>query len=169
MRKFVLCMLLISVLVSGADKRPFDTWESYAGGPDSSQYSSLKQINKGNVKQLQMAWSYPIGGGALTFAPVVVDRTMYVTKSGSIVALDAATGDSLWEQTAYTGRPKIPIHPSNSYATETPVTDGERVVAYFGMTGVYCYDLSGKLLWSKELGSFPTQMDWGTASSPVMP
>ena len=43
-----------------------------------------------------MAWSYPIGGGALTFGPIVVDRTMYVTKAGSIVALDAATGKELW-------------------------------------------------------------------------
>ena len=43
-----------------------------------------------------MAWSYPIGGGALTFSPVVIGRTMYVTKSGAIVALDAASGKELW-------------------------------------------------------------------------
>ena len=96
MRKSILWILIASVMVFGADKRSFDTWQSYAGGPDSSQYSSLKQINKSNVKQLQMAWSYPIGGGALTFGPVVVDGTMYVTKAGSIVALDAATGKELW-------------------------------------------------------------------------
>jgi quinoprotein glucose dehydrogenase len=97
-------MLLVSVLLFGADKRSFDTWESYAGGPDSSQYSSLKQINKGNIKQLQMAWSYPIGGGALTFGPVVVDKTMYVTKTGSIVALDAATGKELWTHQGAPGK-----------------------------------------------------------------
>ena len=96
MRKSILWILIASVMVFGADKRSFDTWQSYAGGPDSSQYSSLKQINKSNVKQLQMAWSYPIGGGALTFGPVVVDGTMYVTRAGSIVALDAATGKELW-------------------------------------------------------------------------
>ena len=97
MKKAVLFIALASTLVLvAADKRSFDTWESYGGGPDSSQYSSLKQINKSNVKQLQMAWSYPIGGGALTFGPIVVGRTMYVTKSGSIVALDAATGKELW-------------------------------------------------------------------------
>ena len=39
-------------------QRPFDTWRSYGGGVDSSQYSSLKQINKSNVKQLQIAWSF---------------------------------------------------------------------------------------------------------------
>jgi outer membrane protein assembly factor BamB len=82
--------------------------------------------------------------------------------------LDAASGKLLWEQTAHTGKPKIPIHANNSYATETPVTDGERVIAYFGSIGIYCYDDSGKLLWNKDLGSFPMQMDWGTGSSPIL-
>jgi outer membrane protein assembly factor BamB len=85
-----------------------------------------------------------------------------------VLCFDAATGKALWEQTAYTGQPKIAIHPNNSYATETPATDGERLFAYFGAMGVYCYDFSGKLLWTKDLGSFPTQMDWGTGSSPVV-
>ena len=84
MRKLLLLMLLVSVTVFGAGQRSFDTWQSYGSGPDSSQYSSLKQINKSNVKQLQMAWSYPIGGGALTFGPLVVGRTMFVVKSGAV-------------------------------------------------------------------------------------
>ena len=85
-----------------------------------------------------------------------------------VLCLDLASGKVLWEQTASKAKPKNKIHPSNSYATETPVTDGELLVASFGMAGVYCYDLTGKLLWTKDLGSYPTQMDWGTASSPVM-
>jgi outer membrane protein assembly factor BamB len=85
-----------------------------------------------------------------------------------VLCLDAATGKAIWEQTAHTGKPPIPTHPNNTYATETCATDGERLIAYFGMTGVYCYDVAGKLLWSKDLGSYPTQMDWGTGSSPVM-
>ena len=46
--------------VSAAD-RSFATWSQYLGGADSSQYSSLKQINKSNVKQLEVAWTYPTG------------------------------------------------------------------------------------------------------------
>jgi len=79
-----------------------------------------------------------------------------------------ASGKVLWDQVAQTGRPSIPIHPNNSYATETPATDGERVIASFGPIGVYCFDVEGTQLWKKELGSYPTQMDWGTASSPVI-
>ena len=50
-------------------------------------------------------------------------------------------------------KPTLPINSTNTYATETPATDGERVYAYFGMVGVYCYDLDGKLRWQRELGS----------------
>jgi len=85
-----------------------------------------------------------------------------------VVCLDRASGKILWEQTAYSGKPRVPIHAQNSYATETLVTDGERLIAYFGMIGVFCYDLEGKLLWTKDLGSYPTQMDWGSGSSPVI-
>jgi outer membrane protein assembly factor BamB len=85
-----------------------------------------------------------------------------------VLCLDRVNGKILWEQTAHTGKPPIPIHAQNSYATETPATDGERLIVYFGMVGVFCYDFEGKLLWSKEFGSYPTQMDWGTGSSPVI-
>jgi outer membrane protein assembly factor BamB len=85
-----------------------------------------------------------------------------------VLCLDRATGKIVWEQVARAGKPTIPIHPRNSYATETPVTDGQRVIAYFGMVGIYCYDVAGNLLWSKDLGTYPLQMDWGTGSSPVL-
>jgi len=43
--------------------------------------------------------------------------------------------------------PPGPIHPKNTYASETPVTDGERVYAYFGNIGLFCYDMDGRELW----------------------
>lgn len=85
-----------------------------------------------------------------------------------VLCLDGANGRVLWEQTAREGRPTIPISPNNTYASETPVTDGERLIAYFGMIGLYCYDLAGKPLWRRELGVYPTQFGWGTGSSPAL-
>jgi quinoprotein glucose dehydrogenase len=77
--------------------RSFATWTQYGGGVDSSQYSSLKQINKSNIGQLEVAWTYPTGGnGRDAFNPIVIDTTMYVLAKNSIVALDAATGKELW-------------------------------------------------------------------------
>jgi len=46
---------------SAADDKPHTTWTQYLGGPDSTQYSALKQINKSNVKQLELAWTFPAG------------------------------------------------------------------------------------------------------------
>ncbi len=85
-----------------------------------------------------------------------------------VLCLDRKTGNILWKETALESKPKIPTHGSNTYATETPATDGEHVYAYFGMHGVYCYDLKGKQIWKKDLGSFPMMAGWGTASSPVL-
>jgi len=81
-----------------ADLRSFNTWNQYLGGADSSQYSSLSQINKSNVKQLTVAWSYPTGDNVqYLFNPLVVDGVMYVeAKNNSLVALDAVTGRELW-------------------------------------------------------------------------
>ena len=85
-----------------------------------------------------------------------------------MLCLDAATGEIVWEKIAREGQPTMHIHPNNTYASETPATDGERIIAYFGMTGLYCYDLAGKLLWSKDLEAHPTQFGWGTGSSPMI-
>jgi quinoprotein glucose dehydrogenase len=74
------------------------SWPAYLGGPGSEQYSSLTQINKSNVKQLEVVWSYPTGEkGNYLFSPTVVDGVMYVlAKNNSIVALDAVTGKERW-------------------------------------------------------------------------
>jgi outer membrane protein assembly factor BamB len=85
-----------------------------------------------------------------------------------LLCLDRSTGQVTWERIAHEGKPTIATHRTNTYASETPLTDGQRVYAYFGMTGLYCYDMEGKLLWSKDLGSYPMMMGWGTGSSPVL-
>jgi quinoprotein glucose dehydrogenase len=73
-------------------------WADYGGGPDSSHYVALDQINKSNVSQLQVAWVYPTGDNhSYLFNPVIVDHVMYVlAKNSSLVALDAATGKEIW-------------------------------------------------------------------------
>jgi outer membrane protein assembly factor BamB len=85
-----------------------------------------------------------------------------------VYCLNAADGKVIWKQTAAEHKPTIPKHGSNTYATETPVTDGERVYAYFGMTGVFCYDLAGKELWKADLGSYSMMFGHGTGGSPML-
>jgi outer membrane protein assembly factor BamB len=65
-----------------------------------------------------------------------------------------------------TRKPPYKIHPSNSYATESPVTDGQSVFAYFAAVGiVVCLDLEGEQVWTRELGAYKTGNDFGTGSS----
>lgn len=90
------------------------------------------------------------------------------TYQWKVICLDAATGKTVWEKVAREGRPTMTIHANNTYASETPATDGERVIAYFGMTGVYCFDLAGDPLWTRDLGVQRMQFGWGTGSSPVL-
>ena len=93
------CFLLGAVFAAAGQDR--STWRDYGGASDSAQYSSLKQINRSNVNQLEVAWTYPTGDGRkYFFNPIVVDGVMYVlAKNNSIVALDAATGKEIWTYT----------------------------------------------------------------------
>lgn len=85
-----------------------------------------------------------------------------------VSCMDLDSGEELWKKVAFEGSPRIKKHRAHNYAAETPVTDGKRLYVYFGMMGVYCYDLDGELLWEKDLGAFKTLYDWGTGSSPVV-
>ena len=85
-----------------------------------------------------------------------------------IYCVDWETGKLLWERKAFEGRPGGSRHLKNTFASETPVIDGERVYVYFGNLGVFCYDLSGELVWSTSWNPVQTSYGWGTAASPVL-
>ena len=76
----------------------YATWDASGGGADSAQFSSLTQITRANVAQLEVAWSYETGEGqSPTFNPVIGGGRMYVQNGqGKLVALDPATGRELW-------------------------------------------------------------------------
>jgi len=94
-------------------------------------------------------------------APKEVHRWM-------VYCLDLDTGRIVWEKEAHRGVPQHGHHLKNSLASETPVSDGERVYAYFGNVGMFSFDFEGKLLWSERWESVPTRFGWGTAASPVL-
>ena len=80
--------------------------------------------------------------------------------------LNLKDGSSVWTQEIVSRKPPFKIHPSNSYATESPVTDGQRLYVYYAAIGVVAgLDFEGKTLWTRELGAFRTATDFGTGSS----
>ena len=104
-------------------------------------------------------------GGTMTFMdvskPTAPHRWM-------LYDVDLKTGRIRWERDVHTGVPAKSRHLKNSYAAETPVTDGERVYAYFGDVGLFAFDMDGKPLWSKPIDAFEMQTGFGHAKSPVI-
>jgi outer membrane protein assembly factor BamB len=86
-----------------------------------------------------------------------------------VYAFDAATGKLKWEREAHKGLPIGGRHRKNTYASETPFTDGERVYVSFGLNiGLFAYTLDGDLVWKRTWPPQPIYLDFGTASSPVV-
>ena len=97
-------------------------------------------------------------------APEESDEIRYM-----VYALDARTGKIKWEREAHRAKPFGGRHRKNTYASETPFTDGERVYVSFGQNvGVFCYSLDGTLIWKKTWPPQPIYLDFGTASSPIV-
>ena len=85
-----------------------------------------------------------------------------------VMALDRLTGKTVWSRTAVTELPHESTHGDGSWASNSPVTDGKNLIAYFGSRGVFCYDLSGNLKWKTDLGDMHTRNGFGEGSSPII-
>jgi outer membrane protein assembly factor BamB len=116
--------------------------------------------------------------GDATFKPGIYgegtaseDRT---THQWIVMALDAKTGRTVWQRVAHEGAPREKRHIKSTYASATPATDGQIVVAFFGSQGLYAFSFDGTPLWKKDLGHLDVgaydipSFEWGTASSPII-
>lgn len=83
--------------------------------------------------------------------------------------IDFNTGKIRWQQELANALPKVQRHIKNSFASETPVTDGEHVYVYFGSLGLLAaLDMTGKRVWTKELGAYDGRQAFGTGASPAL-
>ena len=103
--------------------------------------------------------------------PIVWSDRVFVTQAVSkanrrtLMCFDRHDGKLLWQQ-GPTWTEKELTHANNPYCSPSPVTDGERVLAWFGSAGVYCYDFAGRELWRRDLGR--QSHVWGYAASPIL-
>jgi len=138
------------------------------------------------VDILGRAWSCPIVWGNKIFLTTVVSegrvedakKGLYLGGERNkpstaihhwiVYCFDWDSGKTVWQETVHKGKPAQPVHIKNTYASETPVTDGEAVYFYFGNVGVFCFNLEGKELWRTRLDPVKVRYDWGTAASPAL-
>jgi outer membrane protein assembly factor BamB len=186
--------LMLAAFAAGAAVAHADNWPQFRG-PNASGVSQEQDLPADWGTSKNIHWKVALPGVGWS-SPIVWEDRVFVTTAVSedqqeaprkglyfggdrplprnsvyrweVICLDRHDGRILWRKVAAEGKPTSSIHIKNSYASETPVTDGQRLYAFFGSAGIYCFDLDGELIWNKDLGSFQTRMGWGTASSPVL-
>ena len=137
----------------------------------------------GETKNLR--WKVELPGAGVSCPIVVGEKVFVTTYSGygadggtqldlvrHLLCFDAKTGKEIWRkeieavlpEDAYSGMGV----PSHGYASHTPVSDGERVYAFFGKSGVKAFDLDGQQLWERSVGTDSDPRRWGSSSSPLV-
>jgi outer membrane protein assembly factor BamB len=185
----ILVLLVIASSAMSADNWPQFRGSASLGIDDGNKIPDRWSATKNVAWKSDLpgrGWSSPIVWGDRVFLTTVVNQgTSEAPKKGlyfggnrpkppesfhewRVLCLDLTSGKFLWNRQIHTGKPESSIHLKNSFASETPVTDGEHVYCYFGNVGIFCLDFEGKLLWSRKLKSHKTRFGWGTAASPVL-
>ena len=88
-----------------------------------------------------------------------------------LVCVDRESGKILWDRPVPAVLPEDDFEgmfAEHGYASHTPVTDGERVYAFFGKSGVHAFDMEGKELWQAAVGEGLDPRRWGSSSSPIL-
>lgn len=132
-------------------------------------------INEGEEEEPRMGLYFPYGS-----PETMVDPRFPDPKEGDLMerspdlhhwiisAIDFDSGDMLWSTEVHSAVPDFDRHLKNTYASSTPVTDGNRVYVYFGNVGVYALDFHGGIVWEQRFESSSTRLGWGPAASPVL-
>jgi outer membrane protein assembly factor BamB len=149
------------------------TWPGWRG-PQQDGHSGDARVPLQWGQRENLKWQIELPGLGHS-SPIVWGERVFLTaatRTGTerwILGIDRKSGKVLWQQTAAQGLPAEPVHAWNTHASATCATDGERVYAFFGTPGLFCYDVAGKLLWRKTFGPLAASTGWGAgAASPLL-
>ena len=104
------------------------------------------------------------GGGRGGFGGSAPKDVMQYT----LISYDRETGKQNWKKVAKEALPHEGRHGTGTFASSSPVTDGQNIYAYFGSQGIYCYDMAGNLKWNTDLGDMRVKNSFGEGSSPAL-
>lgn len=85
-----------------------------------------------------------------------------------VFSINRHNGEIIWQRTVKEELPQEATHDLGSWASGSPITDGEHVYAYFGSQGLYCFDMQGNLQWERDFGQMSKHMQFGEGSSPTL-
>jgi len=170
----LLSILTFSMLTAGAED-----WSGFRG-PGSKGISKDTKVPTEWSDSKNLKWKKKLPGKGYSSPIVVGDRVIVTCYSGAggdlaglkrhLVCVDRKTGDEVWSKAIACTKlersiPRFAGTPG--YASNTPVSDGERIYVLFGNSGVLAFDLNGKQLWTQDVGSENAAM-FGSASSPIL-
>lgn len=144
-----------------------ENWPAWRG-PDGQSVSQQESLPTAWGDGTNIRWKVSLGEAGNSSPIVWRDRvflTQPVGNQRTLMCFDREQGKLLW-QSGITYEEKEQTHRTNPYCSATPVTDGERVIAWFGSAGLYCYDFQGNLLWDVSLGK--QTHTWGYGTSPIL-
>lgn len=144
------------------------TWPGWRG--DGSGVSREQNLPQYWSAEDGVAWKTALPGAGHS-SPIIWGDRIFLTAALNggtnriVVCLDRNSGRELWQRDVQSAA-VAETHPKNGYASPTPVTDGERVYAFFDSPGLVALDMEGKVLWTRSLGPFKNS--YNMASSPVL-
>jgi len=160
----VLGLALLSILIVRADNWP--AWR----GAEGLGLSNEKNLPTNWSTNQNVRWRTPLAHPGNS-TPIVWNNRIFVTQSAPaekkrlLLCFDRADGKLLWQSGPSYETPEL-SHETNHGCSSSPVTDGERVIAFFGSSGIFCYDFSGQEIWHRDLGE--QRHIWGYGSSPMI-
>jgi outer membrane protein assembly factor BamB len=144
-------------------------WPAWRGplgtGQSEETKAPLTWSQTENVK-----WKVALDGPGNS-SPIVIGQKLFIAHAPAtgdlrgIQCYDRETGKLLWKHHVKYSEEEL-SHDTNPYCSSSPVSDGQRVVAWYGSPGVFCYDLDGNVLWQRDLGK--VEHVWGFGSSPII-
>jgi len=161
-----LCALALNPVLAQDAPSP---WPQFRGPAGSGVADAAKPpIEFGPEKNVLWKVTAPPGFSSPIIAGDLLVLTAFDGGKLVTIAYDRQTGNERWRATA-PHQALEAFHPTEgSPAASTPVTDGARIISYFGSCGLFCYDLTGRELWRVELPTAKTVADFGTGVSPVL-
>ena len=171
----------VAALRAATEQTPMQHWPQWRG-PHASGVAPSANPPATWSESENVRWKVEIPGRG-SGSPIVWGDRVYLTTAVSatgetaegvmhrfvVMALDRATGQVVWENVAREEAPHEGTHRENgTYASASPVTDGEVLIANFESRGMYAYDLDGNLLWETDLGDKGMRNTFGEGTSPAL-